>query len=123
MKKLMFAMIIVLILSVGNAFGFGIKLGWDTPDHDPDLIKGYEVCYGLSSGQYDSCVSVDGYHTNEIDIDGLTDEVMHYFAARTLGWNGSKSGFSSEVRTDGFSLPSGGWTPDAPDSCFIITVY
>ena len=116
--------LLVFFMMVGNAFAFDITLGWDVPENDPDLVKGYEVCYGTTSGQYDNCrASLDGHGVNQMTIENLTDGTMYYFAVRTVGWTGTRSGFSNEVRTDGYTLPPDGWTPDAPTGCYIITVY
>lgn len=127
--RVFLATVMLLAVSTVAYAEMSVTLGWDIPDCNPDIVRGYEICYGTESGQYGTCEVVAGYgtdqayYTDQHTVSGLTDGVMTYFAARTLGWNGHKSGFSSEVRTDGYTLPGGGGVAiPAPGSCYIVTI-
>lgn len=79
------------------------RLSWRAPSERIDgeslslsEIAGYRIYYGISSGDYDSVLSVDDPYTSTILIDDLPVGT-YYFAMTTVDTNGLESGYSSEA--------------------------
>jgi hypothetical protein len=90
----------------GNAptqeVGFA-SLSWRAPSERIDgeslplsEIAGYRIYYGISSGDYDSVLSIDDPYTSTLLIDDLPLGT-YYFAMTTVDTNGLESGYSSEA--------------------------
>jgi hypothetical protein len=90
--------IIAFILS-SVSYGADVTLAWDP---SPDLIDGYRIYYGTSSGNYTE--SVDVGDTNQATITGLNETTTYYFVARAYDTSG-ESGNSNEVS----------WSYNVPD--------
>ena len=74
-----------------NARITNITLVWDR-NPEPD-IAGYNVYYGISSGEYVRMETV----TDPTAIIGVKGSKPHYFAVTAYNTNGEESGFSEEV--------------------------
>jgi hypothetical protein len=74
-----------------NARITNITLVWDR-NPEPD-IAGYNVYYGISSGEYVRMVTV----TDTRAIIGVKGSRTYYFAVTAYNTNGTESGFSEEV--------------------------
>ncbi|MBW1932741.1 MAG: PKD domain-containing protein, partial [Deltaproteobacteria bacterium] len=69
-------------------------ISWD-PNPEPD-IEGYKVFYGINSGNYTDCVTVNSTQTS-CEITGLQGGNTYYFAVKAVDASGQESEFSSEV--------------------------
>ena len=120
-RCLLIPVTLLLLVNTVNAELFDVTLKWDPPEvEDPNTIRGYELCYGYFSGQYEYCVETG--NVDQYTITDLYNGTMYYFAARTLGWEDNKSEFSNEVYTAGYPLDPGEPIIVEPngDSCFLI---
>jgi hypothetical protein len=77
------------------------KLSWDIPTKNVDgspltNIKGYQIFYGTSPGNYTKSVDVNDPSATTKQIDNLTSGTW-YFAIRTAATNGEVSAMSGEV--------------------------
>jgi len=83
-----------------------VKLAWDVSGDS--RVQGYEVHYGLASGQYTfTPIDVAGHGTNTTNVPSLNNGETYYFAVRSRNSDGSQvSAFSNEVcATVGESAP------------------
>lgn len=90
--------IIIFILS-SVSYGADVTLAWDP---SPDLIDGYRIYYGTSSGNYTD--SIDVGNTNQATITILIETTTYFFVARAYDTSG-ESGNSNEVS----------WSYNVPD--------
>jgi hypothetical protein len=70
-----------------------VMLAWD-PNAEPDL-SGYELHYGVSSGEYTA--SVDAGDATSCTITGLARNTTYYIAATAYNTAGLSSDYSNEV--------------------------
>lgn len=95
-----------------------ITLGWDSSP-DPD-IAGYNVRYGLASGQYALKVSAG---TNFIaDVNGLIEGMTYYFVVTACSSSGIESEPSNEIgyTVPGVAAPGQPWLQSGPDGTAIL---
>ena len=95
------APILVVLLTPASAHSGTITLAWDASS-TPDLVAGYVVYYGTSSGNY--TLSVDAGTATSVVVTNLTDGVRYYFVVRARNSVGALSGPSNEI--DGIPVPS-----------------
>ena len=90
----------LVVLAFAPAAGAaGLSLQWDPAIAD-DRVAGYEVHYGLASGQYESVIDADanGAATDTQTITGLEAGSTYYFAVRAVDDDRTlASAFSNEV--------------------------
>ena len=98
--RLTLAAVSVLALAgAGGVLAASITLGW-TPPANTDQIDGYQLHYGLTSGQYQSVKDVSGAASSSTTVDGLTPGTKYYLALRSRNQDASLvSAFSNEVST------------------------
>jgi hypothetical protein len=77
-----------------TAHAADVTLEWD-PNPEPD-IAGYEVHYGVNSGDYSEMIDVVGGVTS-CTIGNLETGVTYYFAAKAYNTAGYRSDYSDEV--------------------------
>ena len=70
-----------------------VTLQWD-PTTEPDLVEGYNIYYGVSSGDYPHVVDAGN---TEICTLGLRPGETYYFAATAYNTAGLESSYSNEV--------------------------
>ncbi|MBN2845407.1 MAG: choice-of-anchor D domain-containing protein, partial [Deltaproteobacteria bacterium] len=90
------AIVAILFLSPlysNTAHATDVTLEWD-PNPEPD-IAGYEVYYGVSSGNYSDMIDVGNY--TSCTIGDLETAVIYYFAAKAYNTAGYRSDYSDEV--------------------------
>jgi hypothetical protein len=89
----------MLLLIPVDAFAGQITLAWDP---SPDMVTGYVVYYGTSSGVH-TTGSVDVGSQTAATIPGLTNGVRYYFVVKAYSASGGSSSPSNEV--SGVSAP------------------
>lgn len=101
------AVALLLLCGAMPALAGTVNLAWDAPASGSPPT-GYEVHYGLSSGNY--TVSVDTGTARTASIGGLADGQAYYFAA--LAYNSvGDSAYSNEVSAIPGSQPPGDTAP------------
>lgn len=83
-----------LLLAPISAESGTITLAWDASS-TPELVSGYVVYYGTSSGNYTQ--TVDAGTALSVVVSNLTDGVQYFFVVRARNSVGTLSGPSNEV--------------------------
>lgn len=99
-------LLLLLALLPGRLGASALTLAWD-PNTEDDLA-GYNVYYGIQSGDYDSVIDV-GNVIQYLVLD-LEPETQYYFAVTAYDTSGNESGFSEEID----SITSEDPLPDPP---------
>ncbi len=81
-----------------------ITLAW-SPSSD-SIVTGYNIYYGVASGQYTNHVFVSGVSTTNATVNNLVDGVAYYFAAKSCDASGNESVFSNEVNYQPVTTPA-----------------
>jgi PKD repeat protein len=95
----------LIILTAIPSHAASVRLGWEA---STTPVDGYQVYYGLSSGDYD--VTLDVGNALSVAINGLVAGLTYYFAVTAYNRSGHESAFSDEVTTQ----PSASGTPPLP---------
>lgn len=98
--RLIFAAVFLLALPL-HSLAADVALAWDSNTESD--IAGYQVAYGLASGNYRSIIDVGNataYRVNDLDANRT-----YYFAVRAYTFQGAMSAFSSEVSTTTGATP------------------
>jgi hypothetical protein len=85
---------LLLVLAPTLGYAGTITIAWD-PSNTPELVAGYVVYYGTSSGNYTATHEVGNVTTTVVP--GLTDGVRYYFVVRTYSSTFVLSTASNEV--------------------------
>jgi len=93
-KNICFYVVLYMMFCPILAIGGMATISWD-PNPEPD-IEGYKVFYGINSGNYTDCVTVNSTQTS-CEITGLQGGNTYYFAVKAVDASGQESEFSSEV--------------------------
>ena len=88
-----FGLVLVSLIGCFSGFGATVTLAWD-PSPDSSVV-GYNIYYGVASGDYTNMVPVS--NTNTVTLDGLVAGVTYYFAATARNTVGLESDYSDEV--------------------------
>jgi len=91
MRRLLFIIPLLFLLPTAQA-GY-LDLSWDN-NHETDLA-GYNVYYGMSSGEYINFIDVGSVTTYRMD--DLLDDVIFYITVTAYDTAGNESDFSEEV--------------------------
>jgi Fibronectin type III domain len=84
----------LIILAGTSSHAASVHLRWDA---STTPVEGYQVYYGLSSGNYD--VILDVGQALSVAISGLVDGLTYYFAVAAYNMAGDASDFSEEIST------------------------
>jgi hypothetical protein len=95
-RRFFLGAVIAVSLPVGNSLAQEVTLAWN-PSLSPN-VGGYELYYGLSSGQYTTVLDVG--NQTRYTVSDLEDGVIYYFAVTAYDTTGTiESAFSNEVDT------------------------
>ena len=96
MNKILF---VALLLTSVLVQAQTVSLAWDPVTND-SRVTGYEVHYGIETGNYGAMEIVDGAATDEYTVRDLDAGSTYFFAVRSKNIDGSLvSAFSNEVST------------------------
>jgi hypothetical protein len=87
-----------------------LTLAWD-PNTEDDLA-GYNVYYGIQSGNYDSVTDVG--NVSQYTVSDLEPETQYYFAVTAYDTSGNESDLSEEVDSVTYEDPPPEPPPDPP---------
>lgn len=99
-------LLLLLTLLPGPLGASTLTLAWD-PNTEDDLA-GYNVYYGIQSGNYDSVI--DAGNVTQYMVSNLEPETQYYFVITAYDTSGNESDFSEEVD----SITSEGPPPEPP---------
>jgi len=91
--SILLTLLLLLTLLPGRLGASTLTLAWD-PNTEDDLA-GYNVYYGIQSGDYDSVIDVG--NVIQYMVSDLEPETQYYFAVTAYDTSGNESGFSEEV--------------------------
>ena len=86
-------LLLLLTLLPGRLGASALTLAWD-PNTEDDLA-GYNVYYGIQSGNYDSIIDVG--NVPQYTVSNLEPETQYYFAVTAYDTSGNESDLSEEV--------------------------
>jgi len=84
---------LILFISTTNVYSAQVTVEWN-PNTEADLA-GYQICSGLSSGNYDNFNAVVTQTSDTIQ--NLEEGQTYYIAVRAIDTSNNKSGYSAEV--------------------------
>ena len=93
--------IALLFFSGSSAWADSMTLAWNASPSP--AVAGYQVYYGLASGDYDGYVDAGG-GTN-VTISGLSPGTTYYLAVRAYDAAGDESFFSNEITNNSSMVP------------------
>ena len=105
LTKVVILPIMIFTLLIQSANAALVTLKWDA-SADSDLVVGYKIYYGTSSGNYPN--NVDVGNVTQHTIEGLDSDTTYYFAATAYDIDGLESYYSNEVILYGLSADGGG---------------
>ena len=100
LSRLLFAAALLLALPF-RSLAADVALAWDS-NMESD-IAGYQIAYGLASGNYQAVVDVG--NATAYRVYDLEANSRYYFAVRAYTFEGATSAFSSEVSTTTGATP------------------
>lgn len=115
--KVVIMSIMLFAFLIQSANAANVTLAWDA-NADSDLVAGYKIYYGKSSGNYST--NVDAGNVTEYTVTGLDSNTKYYFVATAYDIYTIESDYSNEVSTTTGAAP----TPASSSSssgCFIAT--